>query len=452
MNMNINNDNSNNHNIDRCQKADSVANIRIGIFGSCPTTGDEAIAIGLCILIRDIWPFANLKIYSDRPELYRSILKWVECTVKSPLAVPNSSFPAYKKKLSALGLLFQFRAFNDVHIFSQISKKYAQEIDLVFLQGGPSWSTPNLYRTRSLLINAMKILALRRSGIKIISIGQSFGPFPSISGLRFWLNRRLFRLIIESIDIIVPRDMESVQVIMECSKQKPELGFDTALMLESRDNPDESEKRNMIQISCRKFLNKKIGLSVRDFQQYYGYQDVRSGYLNEFASLVDWLYLQGYEIFWIPTDFDGSYGKINDLQMIKEVLSRCTSSVVTSSLPNDALDPEQIITLSKKIDFLVSTRLHPIILASLSGVPAISIAYDQKCSRFMNQIGLGQYVIGLSDFNLTITKKKIQEIELNNLKLRAQITTAVASMQSQLRMLAQEILLPIEEQWFKSRK
>ena len=70
----------------------------------------------------------------------------------------------------------------------------------------------------------------------------------------------------------------------------------------------------------------------------------------------------------------------------------------------------------------------------------------------MNQIGLGQYVIGLSDFNLTITKKKIQEIELNNLKLRAQITTAVASMQSQLRMLAQEILLPIEEQWFKSRK
>ncbi|ASC72053.1 hypothetical protein XM38_030070 [Halomicronema hongdechloris C2206] len=71
---------------------------------------------------------------------------------------------------------------------------------------------------------------------------------------------------------------------------------------------------------------------------------------------------------------------------------------------------DQLLTILQSLDLMIGTRLHSLILAAGSGVPAIAIEYDPKVSGFMAAIDQTTYVHPLENLNTTAITTQAEAI------------------------------------------
>jgi polysaccharide pyruvyl transferase CsaB len=60
-------------------------------------------------------------------------------------------------------------------------------------------------------------------------------------------------------------------------------------------------------------------------------------------------------------------------------------------------DPAELGAILGRCDLVVGMRLHAVILAAVSGVPSVALAYDPKVDQAMRQVGAEQFVVPLPD-------------------------------------------------------
>lgn len=68
---------------------------------------------------------------------------------------------------------------------------------------------------------------------------------------------------------------------------------------------------------------------------------------------------------------------------------------------------DQFIRACQNVDLMVSTNMHPIILAATAGVPSVAISYHYKLDDFMVSIGLDKYILRIDDFSHVDLSAKI---------------------------------------------
>ncbi len=392
-------------------------------MGNAPTTGDEAIAIGLILLIRKIWKDKGITIFTPDPGQYRSIQKWAQCSIATDQCVPQLKSNVWTTRIASLGFILGFPLFQSKHPIFQLAMTYSRISRVLFLQGGPEWSLPNLIRIRHLLHRYILLRSLRIQGVYLYSIGQAFGPIPKKSILKFLASKFLLRRCLRCLTLVAPRDALSSELVSQLAKPSNNCiaGCDTALLLSQKVLP-KSLIQSHYKLKHRSHAVVKIGLSTRDFQDHYNCAKHRKRYIEEFAILVDEISDLGYKICWIPTDSHHHNERLNDLEMIATIIESCRSySPSVDDLPKDSLDPDEIIQVAMGLDALISTRLHPIILASIVGTPAISLAYDSKCLRYMDSIGMGDYTSNIEDFSTG----KVKDLLHRLLKEREQRSSAI---------------------------
>ena len=74
-------------------------------------------------------------------------------------------------------------------------------------------------------------------------------------------------------------------------------------------------------------------------------------------------------------------------------------------------DPLVFGSMIGKMDYLVSQRLHPTLLAWVQGIPCIAFEYHyNKTVDFMNSIGMDEFVIRTDEFTLDFYKKKLDRL------------------------------------------
>lgn len=104
--------------------------------------------------------------------------------------------------------------------------------------------------------------------------------------------------------------------------------------------------------------------------------------------------------------------------------------------------PYELRYLYGCFDFIVGTRLHSIILAALSGVPALAIAYmGAKTHGTMEMLGMGEYVVDIAQMDLDALKRKFDDAWLKREALRAEILSRVARFRRELKDGWQRILV-----------
>lgn len=72
--------------------------------------------------------------------------------------------------------------------------------------------------------------------------------------------------------------------------------------------------------------------------------------------------------------------------------------------------PEQLLDELATTDLVVTTRMHLAILALISGVPAIAIAYEFKTLELFEALGLGDYVVAIEDVTPAWMERKIRRV------------------------------------------
>jgi len=418
---------------DRIQQAHNIA-----IIGEAPTTGDEAIAIGLCKALLKEFPDAKFTVFTSRPKLYRTIKNQCDSTV-TEVSGPGSSYQSkWSRYAFAISLLTGITKLWRNHPFSQKALQISQSHRLIFLQGGPAWAESLVGSPRALLGKLLFLSALKRDNCQVFSLGQSVGMIPAMTVTKKILCRLLLKRALSTLSAMAPRDQESLVLIEDLIPRAASQGVDTALGIKQCVKPSNPDKLEAL-------TRRRVGLCVRDFQSYYGHEQHRDRYITEFAQLIDRLHFLEFEIVWIATDYREDSGKLSDLDMISLIVRRCSIYEASHNLPlhNGALDPHEILAVSETLDLVISTRLHPIILSSLNCVPSISISYDKKCRRFMESIGMDTFCMNLATFNAKETESNLLKLIEKHQQFRISIYEAIRDqqnlLQKQISLIAEQI-------------
>lgn len=93
-------------------------------------------------------------------------------------------------------------------------------------------------------------------------------------------------------------------------------------------------------------------------------------------------------------------------------------------------------------DVIISVRLHAVILASLSGVPAVAISYEGfKTRGIMDLIGLRNFVLDISDLNVEELISKLEDVSQMTDLIRSNLQNVVSEMRRKREDFIREFIL-----------
>jgi len=191
---------------------------------------------------------------------------------------------------------------------------------------------------------------------------------------------------------ITVRDRGSFNVLHRLGFREPEmiLAADSALTLS--DYPNEVKKHDILGVAPRNVLNRSgkfFPLEIR--KKFRNYRepdpmpaaDAWAGILDAFAGKYK------SEIVMFPFH-TGSLSN-SDHEFCDLIKSRMNHSSLVRFA--DPAKPEEFTDMISQCRVFVTTPLHGAILSVVTGTVPVSVSYASKCSRFMEQIELEDYLI-----------------------------------------------------------
>lgn len=226
---------------------------------------------------------------------------------------------------------------------------------------------------------------------KVILFAVGVGPLTTDKG------RWITRFVLNRVDAIAVRDSESIEWLLKAGVNKQIiLSRDPTLHITPADEaavhrvlsdegvtPDESKP--IVGISLAPFFkNARFWSGGRG-----SYQQLKSVIIETTAFLTDTLKAA---VVFIPMHWPF------DVEMAEEVFRDLPENVKSNVyLIRGNYDPSLTAGMIKNLDFLVSLRLHALIIAAAMGVPGVGISYNHKIKSFKKAMGLEEFLVELPD-------------------------------------------------------
>jgi N-acetylglucosaminyldiphosphoundecaprenol N-acetyl-beta-D-mannosaminyltransferase len=300
-----------------------------GYYG-CGNLGDEAILEPLLSGIRNIFPASEITVLSGDPA------ETSRCY--DVAAIKRSSF------------------------FDVI--RAIRNCDALILGGGGLLQDATSLRSLRYYLSLISMAKFFKK--KVALLGQGIGPVR---------NRRLLKRKLKNIDLITVRDEGSLKELTQIgvAAKKLALTADLAFLL---DVQDKEKAKKLLEIDgvvkCRQCL---IGVSVRSLIK--GKSSDRT--YKMIASMCDRLIKEKdcqivFLIFKYPDDIETANKVMGHMKYPAHVFFR-------------QCRPSDMLSVISVMDAVIGMRLHSLIFAARSGVPALGLSYDPKVSAFQRSIG-----------------------------------------------------------------
>lgn len=175
-------------------------------------------------------------------------------------------------------------------------------------------------------------------------------------------------------DLIVVRDAESRVELLSCGlDHEIEVGADSALILEAS-----HWDQLPLSPAAKAFLSspgRKIAICI----------STASPQFKDLPGLINWLDLlveeEQAKLLFLPMD------PITDLELMSGLRSQMKRAQETFVLEG-RYEPAEILGLLPRLDLVVTSRLHLLILSSVANVPFVGISCGSKVDNFLHQHGL----------------------------------------------------------------
>ncbi|MEG2008483.1 MAG: polysaccharide pyruvyl transferase CsaB [Oscillospiraceae bacterium] len=238
----------------------------------------------------------------------------------------------------------------------------------LYVNGGGSL-IQDVTSRRSLWYYLFTLRAAKRAGCRVMMYGCGIGPVlykGDIRRARSALNRY--------VDIITLREPDSLEELRSFGVTKPELilASDPALTLPAA---PEAEVDALLRDFDAEPSGKYICFALRRWPGF-----------NEKAAAFATAAVYASEKYGLTPLFV-SINHMNDGDAAERVIS-LLGETPFRSLPGP-LPPELAIGLMKRMQLVVSMRLHGLIFAAGQGVPIVGISYDPKVASFLRCVGGG---------------------------------------------------------------
>jgi polysaccharide pyruvyl transferase WcaK-like protein len=329
--------------------------------------GDEAILECVVGLLREVAPGCDITVSTDSPSETAARLG-----VKT---VPLFGFepaysPAYMKECIARADFFIWPGATGLSDYPEIPLRMLEIAHQVGTQtvvwgvGMNDELNPFLYRIlpgkRRVVLNLLSALTLNK--------------FNGVQYLEKKDERRARSKIVQELNqcnLVVLRDPETLTAVHHCGDVPDAMvGADSAELLEPADWESitlTQDARNILDSNAR-----KIGLCISAQRQLV--------HEKELIEFIDQLADRNYRIVFLPMNHSTDAPL---MQRLQERMQNRAHSVVIGGRRT----PREILAIAGKLDLVISSRLHLLILASVLHVPIIGISRGSKVDNFLTAFG-----------------------------------------------------------------
>lgn len=241
---------------------------------------------------------------------------------------------------------------------------------------------PDMLRSRYVEIDLA-----RSVGTPVVIYGQTLGPFSKET-----IDRSLSRYL-SYVNKIGFRDAQSLKVLEAAGvpESKRTLSADEANLLAVR-APLEAKPPG----------RKTVGVMIQKFRPHLGPSGPSpAGSIPDEAAYVERIVDALRDVAAKHQDIDYLFIPSTrwDEPTVRKVADGVSKEFGNRTRMISDPTADQFIRACQHVDLMVSTNMHPIILAATAGVPSVAISYHYKLDDFMESIGISSYVLKIDDFN-----------------------------------------------------
>lgn len=419
---------------------------RIGLLEHCGTgnLGDDATVTTVLQQIESRWPAASAVGLSLDPldserrlgircfPIRQSVFPFEQEWSSGPRPADRArSADKLKSTLKKVSPLFRFaKALRNVFVrtaqlvreivFLGRSLLLACELDLIIICGGGQlldWGGPWAF---PYTLFKWTILA-KCAGVKCIFLNNGAGP------LDYSLSRWFVKRALSMADYVSLRDRVSAELLRKVGfRGKVTVVADNAWSIRLPDG------------LARKRFEPKAGLVIGIAPMAYGdssrhWVDDNPGYRRLIDGLAEFsgrMLERGHRIVLFSSDiwFDSQAIADLDAAIHKNYPAMASSSVTRQSV----VGVGDLLAALSRVDCYVTCRFHGVVFASLLNVPTIALAPHPKVTTLMEDMGLSDYCVDISNCDAGDLAARVDHLVANMDDVRARISGHVVQFQSLL--------------------
>jgi len=267
-----------------------------------------------------------------------------------------------------------------------------KKADLLISGGGSLLQDVTSWKSIGYYLSVMLIAKICRK--KLVLYSQGIGPV----NMKF--NRILIKWIVNKADYISVRDEESKEELERLGiKKEIEVVPDPVMAMTL--SSEEEKGRVLLPNQDNK---KRLGVYLRDWK-------VDSSFYKKVKKVLKWALNEGWEIVFVPMHHP------DDIEIAREMSKEIPSSLVYEGDNS----PVNILSLTNTMDYILSMRLHGLIMASVRKVPFIGLSYDPKVDRFVQTLKVGK-TINIHDFDENDIIMELKEAHLKKDEMKKRIS------------------------------
>lgn len=271
------------------------------------------------------------------------------------------------------------------------------ECDVV-VSGGGGFLTDD-YVTLWNKLRAFQVARILRKPVVIYA--QSLGPF------RRPRSRRLAARELRKAALVTVRDRASFDLALSLGVAEDRLHLTADAAFDLVLDPPQAFEVNDMKSGL---LN--IGLSVRAWKfpaQPGRARQMNAAYQQVMSRLCEHLIARRSARLTFISTCQGVPGYQDDSKVAQTVVSAVRPELREAINVNTEFHtPRALRELLARFDAYIGTRMHSIILASLSYVPAVGIAYERKTVELFRELGLSDYVLSIEE---PVAEKYIEVVD-----------------------------------------
>ncbi len=255
-----------------------------------------------------------------------------------------------------------------------------------------------------LIARTWEILAARSFRKQVIVFPNSIGPFRTLIG------RLLAKLSFYNCHPILIRDSVSYEIAKRLSLSSRAsliLTYDTALLFES----DSKSYKGALKTRAGPVLGVSPGV--------YSYSITKEEVLNYVAShaeaLDEVIEKFGFHVVFMPHYISGFQN--DDLEICNSIIGRMKQGRSVELI--EVTTASDFKSLLDQMDLVISSKMHPAVLAVSGYVPTLCIAYDHKQTSFFERLGMEECLLAIRDISCKNLSEKIEHVWKNRDRLKA---------------------------------
>jgi polysaccharide pyruvyl transferase WcaK-like protein len=226
---------------------------------------------------------------------------------------------------------------------------------------------------------ALDVMVARFFGKSVLMFPNSIGPFKT------WIGRFISRIALESCDYIFIRDPISFAIVDELKVKTPKvLTYDTALLFDKSSD-------NKIGI----FSKPVIGVSPGIYSHSLSHSEVKNYILSHAKALDSIIDKYSFSVVFLPHYISGFSN--DDLEIskfiVKEMKNKSKTKIIVTK------NASELKGFLDSMDIVLSSKMHPAILAASGYVPVFCVAYDHKQIGFFQRLELSECILNIRNIS-----------------------------------------------------